>query len=71
MLYYGEYHLTIDEKGRVPVPSKFRTVMQNNNSQTEEWVLTKGLEHSLLLYPLHRWKDVVEELNHRLSYSAF
>lgn len=63
MLYYGEYHLKLDEKGRVPIPSNFRL-----NKDNQKWVITKGLDGSLLLYTYERWSEVVKTLNNHLSY---
>lgn len=63
MLYYGEYHLKLDEKGRVAVPSNFRS-----GDSEEKWVITKGLDKSLLLYSFERWNDVIKTLNSSLSY---
>ena len=65
MFFYGEHKFNLDEKGRVAIPSQFR---QPENQVIDKWVITKGLEHSLILYPHERWKEVVGNLNQRLSY---
>ena len=42
-MFMGEYNHTIDAKGRMIVPSKFREQLGN------EFVVTKGLDGCLLL----------------------
>ncbi|MEK7493984.1 MAG: division/cell wall cluster transcriptional repressor MraZ [Patescibacteria group bacterium] len=49
-MFIGEYHHTIDEKGRVAVPVKFRKELANGA------VVTKGLDACLFLYPMKEWE---------------
>lgn len=49
-MFIGEYHHTIDEKGRVAVPVKFRKELANGA------VVTKGLDACLFLYPAKEWE---------------
>lgn len=52
----GEYKHTVDTKGRLIVPSKFR---EHLNGQ---FVLTRGLDHCLFGYPLEEWEILEEKL---------
>ena len=52
----GEYQHSVDEKGRVALPSKFR------KSLTDGVVVTKGLEPCLHLYPVEEWTRFAEKL---------
>lgn len=52
----GEYHHTIDIKGRMIVPSKFREGLG------EMFVLTRGLDQCLFGYPMSEWKLIEEKL---------
>lgn len=52
----GEYLHTIDQKGRVSVPSKFRKGLG------KAVVLTRGLDKCLFLYPLAEWQTIAEKL---------
>ncbi len=52
----GEYHHTIDLKGRMIVPSKFREGLG------ETFVLTRGLDQCLFGYPMSEWKQIEEKL---------
>ena len=53
----GEYHHSIDTKKRLSVPSKFRRDLGRNI------VLTRGLDHSLFLYPQDVWQKIAEKLS--------
>ena len=53
-MFMGEYNHTIDAKGRLIVPSKFREKLG------EEFVVTKGLDDCLFVYPLEEWAHIEE-----------
>lgn len=52
----GEYHHTIDEKGRLIIPSKFRLELG------ESFVVTRGLENCLFVYSLIEWEKISSKL---------
>ena len=45
-MFMGEYNHTIDAKGRLIIPSRFRELLG------EEFVLTRGLDGCLSIYPM-------------------
>lgn len=55
-MFMGEYHHTVDSKGRMIVPAKFR------DDLGETFVLTRGLDQCLFGYPLSEWKILEEKL---------
>ncbi len=55
-MFIGEYTATIDEKGRISIPAKFRTQLKS------KVVVTRGLDNSLFLYNLEEWKKLAEKL---------
>jgi MraZ protein len=55
-MFIGEYHHTLDEKGRMSVPVKFRAAL------AEGVVVTRGLDRSLFLYPKSEWQTLAEKL---------
>ena len=55
-MFIGEYQATIDEKGRISVPAKFRTQLK------AKVVVTRGLDNSLFLYGLDEWEKLAEKL---------
>lgn len=52
----GEYQNSIDAKGRVIVPAKFRDELGY------KCVLTKGLDHCLYIYPMNQWEKLYASL---------
>lgn len=54
IMFMGEYQHTIDAKGRMIVPAKFREGLG------EQFVLTRGLDQCLFGYPMHEWKQIEE-----------
>jgi MraZ protein len=56
-MFIGEYCHSIDNKGRVSVPVKFRAKLD------EGCVVTRGLDHCLWLYPVSEWEKMAEELS--------
>lgn len=55
-MFYGEYQHTIDPKGRVIIPSKFREGLG------EKFILTKGLDNCLFAYSSDEWSNLEAKL---------
>ena len=55
-MFMGEYLHTIDGKGRVIIPAKFREALG------ERFVATKGLDHCLFVYPMSEWTTLEQKL---------
>ena len=55
-MFIGEYQHTIDEKGRLAVPAKFRAELAHGA------VVTRGLDNCLFLYPKKDWAELAEKL---------
>lgn len=55
-MFIGEYQHSIDSKGRVIIPSKFREDLG------ESFILTKGLDNCLFVYPMNEWRNLEEKL---------
>lgn len=58
-MFMGEFQHSIDEKGRLIVPAKFREGLG------EKFIITRGLDNCLFVYPLSQWKvleDKIKEL---------
>lgn len=66
--FFGEYRFSIDEKGRTALPALFRDIVEKENEDSEHWVITKGMEQSILLYPKKIWQQLLEYLSQKLSY---
>ena len=55
-MFLGEFEYKLDEKGRVPLPPKFRRELR------EGVVLTPGVERCILVYTLAEWKKLAASL---------
>ena len=53
-MFYGEHDHTIDRKGRLIIPARFREVMKEH--YTERLVATRGLDRCLFLFPEEEWR---------------
>ncbi|MDP2939388.1 MAG: division/cell wall cluster transcriptional repressor MraZ [Candidatus Omnitrophota bacterium] len=53
-MFYGEYEHTIDRKGRLILPSKFREVAKANF--IEKFFITRGLDKCLFMFGEEEWK---------------
>lgn len=56
-MFIGEYQHSIDTKGRIIIPSKFREDLG------EGFVLTKGLDQCLFIYSYKEWKVFENKLS--------
>ena len=54
--FLGTYYHTLDSKGRLSVPSKYRKDMGDTV------VITRGHEGCLYLWPVDEWEKMAEEL---------
>ena len=61
MSFTGEYYNLLDQKNRLSIPAKFRNSLHPNNNKT--FVLSRGFDECLFLYPLEEWKIVEEQLS--------
>ena len=59
--FSGEYHKTLDLKNRVNVPAKFRKALNPINDKT--FVITRGFDRCLVLYPIYEWNIVEQQLS--------
>lgn len=55
-MFIGEYTISMDNKGRIAVPVKFRQALASGA------VITRGLDKSLFLYPKEEWDKIAAKL---------
>lgn len=53
-MFYGEYEHTLDRKGRLIIPAKFREVFKEN--YIEKFYVTRGLDKCLFVFTEEEWK---------------
>jgi MraZ protein len=58
-MFRGRYNHTIDPKGRLSIPAKFRDVL----AQFDGNLVVVPNEHSLEVHPLEEWQRIEEKVN--------
>ena len=56
-MFIGEYQYTIDQKGRLQIPTKFRIELKKGA------VVTRGLDNCLFLYAIDEWEKLAQKLS--------
>jgi len=54
-MFYGEYEHSLDNKGRIIIPSKFREVAKSH--YVEKFYITRGLDKCLFMFAEEEWKS--------------
>ncbi len=65
--FIGEYSYSLDTKGRVNIPAKFRQSLSEDNENT--FVITRGIDSCIWIYPLTQWKMIENNLRNLSSLS--
>jgi MraZ protein len=60
----GEYKISLDDKGRLSLPTKIRAALEDN-----VLMLTKAIDDCLWLLPMEEWNKLLEQV--RSSSTAF
>lgn len=56
-MFMGEFHHSLDEKGRIIIPAKFR------NELGSSFIITRGMDGCLFCYSLNNWDVLVKKLS--------
>lgn len=54
-MFMGEYRHTIDDKGRISLPSKIRLDLGT------DFVVTRGLDNCLYIYSMNGWNSIIDK----------
>ncbi len=55
-MFIGQFRHSLDQKSRLIIPSKFREILG------QDFVLTKGLDACLFVYPNNEWEVLEQKL---------
>lgn len=64
--FIGEYECRIDAKGRIKLPVDL--LRQMPEAANNKFVINRGFEHHLVLYPANEWEIITEEINKLNNY---
>jgi MraZ protein len=53
----GQYAYTLDNKGRLTMPSRFREELP------EQLIITKGFDQCVAVYPIHVWRELTQRIS--------
>ncbi len=56
-MFLGRYEHTIDNKGRLAIPARYRPALERG------LVLTRGIDRCLTIYPLDAWEALATKVN--------
>lgn len=56
-MFWGEYSHHLDKKGRLIIPARYRPLLAGGA------ILTRGLDHNLVIYPNESWQGVSQQLS--------
>lgn len=59
--FLGEYEATLDAKGRFLLPAGFKKQLAEGAG--EQFVLNRGFEKCLTLYPMNEWQPIFERIS--------
>ena len=65
--FKGSYIYAVDEKGRVNLPAKLRKYVSPEANDT--FVITRGFEQCLFVYPIDEWNKLEQNLRSLSSYN--
>lgn len=54
-MFMGEFHHTVDNKGRLIIPSRVREDLG------DQFIVTRGLEKCLFIYPRDEWNNIIQK----------
>lgn len=63
-MFLGEYQHSIDDKGRIIIPAKFREALGS------DFIITRGLDNCLFVYPRSEWTQLEQRLKSLPSMAA-
>jgi transcriptional regulator MraZ len=67
-MFRGRYQHTIDPKGRLSIPAKFRDALAQYGDHSGELIVVPN-EHALEIHPLEEWQRIEDRLNGQSIFS--
>ncbi len=63
--FHGEFEATVDAKGRFLLPGALKKQLPEGEVR---FMLSRGFENCLTLYPIKTWEKIIEEFTHLNQY---
>jgi MraZ protein len=55
-VFLGQYFYSLDTKGRLIIPSRYREYLQG------EVIVTRGLDRCITVYPINVWEEIAQKV---------
>ncbi|MEJ2051781.1 MAG: hypothetical protein P8Y60_18470 [Calditrichota bacterium] len=68
--YFGRYRNVLDTKGRVNMPARFREMTDSQAEGNQIFILTRGTEKYVAMFPIGEWRRKISELEHKVEDGA-
>lgn len=65
--YFGRYLNILDAKGRINLPARFRDVTEKYEDGDQVFILTRGTERNVVMFPINEWRRKVQEIEENVS----
>lgn len=66
--FKGTYKYSVDNKGRINIPAKMRKQLSDDSK--DHFVITRGFDKCLFLYPLDVWLKLEEKLQNLTEFNS-
>jgi len=63
-MFLGQYEHSLDDKGRVTLPARFRQPLERGV------VITRGIDHCVWVFEADKWEQVAAKLDSSLSFAG-
>ncbi|MFZ0391295.1 MAG: division/cell wall cluster transcriptional repressor MraZ [Calditrichia bacterium] len=60
--FHTNFRQLLDAKGRINMPARFREVIEKNGDQDRDFIIVKGSDRNLALFPVREWEVKLEEV---------
>ncbi|MEJ2636397.1 MAG: division/cell wall cluster transcriptional repressor MraZ [Calditrichia bacterium] len=68
--FFGRYTNVLDSKGRINLPARFRGTAEKLENGEQMFILTRGTERYIAMFPFNEWRRKIEALNTEVSDGA-
>jgi MraZ protein len=66
--FYGRHQLTLDSKGRISLPARFRDLTEKSDNGDQIFIITRGTsEKYIALFTIAEWTRVVDDTKSKVD----
>jgi MraZ protein len=66
--FYGRHQLTLDSKGRISLPARFRDLTEKSDNGDQMFIVTRGtIERYIAMFTISEWTKVVAGMKEKVT----